>query len=380
MVKSIAVPADARNIANGRMTLLEPGQGIAREQMARLRKQFWGRGLKTEGPFSDTSGSVAWLSDVVLTHAVIDKNSVLEALRSVLIPVNFPGADKPKLNIPFTDKKRSAWAGIPLDNAGAIAAVEPVACERGLYKTRIVDMQELTVLAVGVLRVLQVETFFGVLHHSDPAGEKERTPCMIMPEKGHRIRVEAVLPNSAMDELAGRATALEVLDDDALLSIMRLKYAFLRAKALMREAVPGMCEKSELHAIQAGHLLGSANTLWTIPEAILEDEEVREAIPGFESSREVAEREYAHPIICAACHENSAIEEIAGNAGDRVRQARRQLSHGDVLRISSFFDGEKGMALEARMDAYMLLAGIMNLHLHPERGCSELADSVAAIF
>lgn len=371
MGKAIAIPADSKMARNSRITIFtKPERPMAHAQHEEFSRSFRSQALCIEGPFADVRGAVADLAGYVRQLMRRSGERAVSVTRATLAPMNMPGQPPSLLTIPFIDKMLAAAPYAPKDCAGAVALAEPG--EFRDRKVRVADMQELAMLAVAILRRLGVESFFGVFHYED-GGKNGRTPCIVLPQPGHAVAAEFILPPSAVGVISGKAIALEILDADALLSITRMKQALTYARGLM--AGSGDCnrEKNELRAMQIAHLAGAGTALWAVNEWALENRRAA-GISGFVSIRETVQQECIHPLMCAPCHENMAIAEILGeSAPEALLRARAAMPHGRVLKLADFIETPSRLrnALE-RVGEYMRLAAIMSLHFHSEGECGEM--------
>lgn len=353
----------------------------------RLRDRLGSYGLKLEGPCSDAGKAIERITGNVRRKM---KSSTIRdpiaAALATLIPKNVAGGEL-ELDVPFV-LGRPGLENFRGDSAGAVACSEPT--EYGGRMVRQVDMEGLTLMGLAVLRRLGVESFYSYVHF-DPNSPKSKlakireslsdveivnTPCILVPGRNSRL-VTFVPPSVLPYPLPGSPTVLEVLDDEALLSISRLKLAAAYAETLMvdlSKEKPEYESEWEMRAMMVGHLLFSGLDSWPLDEA---ESSVIDTISMFdlgnhnlESIREVAEDKYVDFIMSPDSYVNAAASTIlCDDAYKEFSYISENLFDAEGVDVTEILRDIKGHACALRMEAYMCLAVAMNQHIHPAKEC-----------
>ncbi len=164
--------------------------------------------------------------------------------------------------------------------------------------------------------------------------------------------------------------SFEVLDGDALISLIKIKNAFLRATRLMKGIANG-APAAERAAMDIGHMLHEGTTLWTTDQAM---ESTRSSIGFFGSGERSARLEieesivYAmtcpgHHLMAAACAmlETEAMTDFFRSIG--------YVNHIDGWIDAWAFMNTPDTPAFRPLKEYMKLALVMNEHLHPASEC-----------
>src|SRR5271157_3678058 len=247
-------------------------------QLRKLKENL-GSGLKTDGPFSDKGGAVADIAERVKSAAQRCRMDIADVAILTLMAQDKLAKGLPPsiLEIPFImgSGTRGGWKVFP-ENAGEVAAVEPVAFNGGL--ARQVCLGELLLLTASVLRMLDVESHLAMSVCEVPGKHRMVSetgvvpadvlvPAIFMPRDG---MASSVIPDHSRILAASRATTYEVMDDDAFLSTILLENAHRHAEALMMDISDGKAETENervLRCIEIGHMLRKGVDLWTQAEA-----------------------------------------------------------------------------------------------------------------
>ena len=354
----------------------------------RLRRELEGYGLEMEGPCSDARKSIERIAERVRGRMKSDASKThLQATMETLAPRYFPGAES-CLDVPFILCSPNL-EGFNTDTAGAIACSEPTEYEGKVVRQ--VDIEELTLVGLAVLRRLGIESFYSYLHF-DPNNPKVKqarllgsianievmnNPCIFVP--GQEPQLLVFMPPSTMNyPKPGVSAVLEVLDDDSLLSISKLKLAAAHAKTLMKDVAkeyPEFMEEWELRARMVGHLLHQGTSLWSLKEARLSVEVTMMMYDvedyELESIREIAERKYVQPLT----YHNSYILKAADtilceDAHDIFFGLVERHFDGVDVDIMNLLQNISDHLCAKRLDMYLHLADMMNRHIHPLRECN----------
>lgn len=371
-------------------------------QLRRIRNEFRGEGLGLEGPYSDRRDALEEITYGVKTRVKFSAHDLLHATLMTLAPQNPPVGvslrETSWLREPFVLTVRKGQEVDEKQTAGEVASSEPVKHREDL--ARIADSQEITMVAVSVLRRLGIESFYAVAHLNRSFFEQAiaasgiqativgqsgsfafQEPCVLIPE-GKKAKIMRFAPPEVL-ELGGSSpiTAVEVLDNDALRSLLIIKSAASEARNLMEEGANHEFESgAAIRAAGIGHAIHQSRLLWTPDQA---HEGIDAAIsmvnpsesPVIESVRETAEREHVHPITCHGCHTLRAGLTLLCDGAKTVLVALGAVTHGKIWEESP--QGPFGKIIEAltdhscvrRFGAYMELANTMNTHIHPLSEC-----------
>jgi hypothetical protein len=364
---------------------------VLRAQFRKLKDDLRDSGTMLDGPFQDQSGAIAKLSDDVGSRMKFGAhNSIVGAAIATLSPQNLPGGERSWLKVPFIVTPYSP-PGI-CESAGRVANVEPGMA--GSTPVRAVDMEGLTLVGVAVLRKLGFPAHFSYMHFdmenpklkalrsmpwlvgSIPVGEPVPTILAMSPEP----EFLTFLPPYAIPLPTHNAVAgFEVLDDAAVLSLMRMKLAYEQSISLMREIAAQALEPEgdgTRKAMGIGHLLHDAASIWTLPDASHDLASATSFINPkscsleMESVRMWAESRYAHNLQCRAHHSLLASEVMLSD------EAKRMIS--DVLR-QAVHDGSndsveipvslRDLECVPKLLAYLELSETLRGHLHARKDC-----------
>jgi hypothetical protein len=268
MGKSVFLATNARGMISG-------------IQIERLRAELGRFSLSLDGPFSDKGGAVAELARTI--QAGYDSGDVPSIVKASLLPQNSlppdaPWSERSVLDVPFIVRRlpKCGWQDYP-ESAGAVAGAPAVEFNGGL--ARDVGAAELTILAVSVLRTLGVACHFSLAHC--PISQCEAllgpgtyvvpatVPSIILPMGNDLGRMSLISDHTGLFSTFEPAF-VEVLDNEAVLSSIRLRNAMEHAKTLMADLAkhePLFPGEAELRCRQVGHMLHDAMSLWALSEA-----------------------------------------------------------------------------------------------------------------
>ena len=261
----------------GKSVFLMPdtGKAMAAAQMRRLKQELGRYSLSLEGPFSDRGGEVETLARCVQAIARASESTVLAAARASLKPQNWLPEDalpleRSLLEIPFIvdGPRKRGWRKYP-ENAGAVASAQAVEFQG--FQARPTEPTEITMLAVSVLRMLGVECHFSISHCSafQPDGVPTTMPMIILPA-GDDFGFATLLHNQVGFFSKYPPAFFEVLDNDALLSLIKLRDACRHARALMADMARhelGSDDEPALRSMHIGHMLYEGTRLWELSDA-----------------------------------------------------------------------------------------------------------------
>ena len=261
--------------------LITPAGPKSTNAQLRMLRDFLGHGLGLEGPFADKDGAVAEIADRVRLASGCIGLDPLNTTRIMLAPQNkLAKGDYPSLlSVPFilSPGPERGWGEYP-ESAGEVASIKPVEYEGGM--ARPARTTELSLLAVSVLRTLRVEGYLSMAACTVPQIEERISkpgtistgvivPAIIWPS-GRETRMFSVVPDHKGILAASTTTTLEVLDDDAILSIVKVKNAWRHAQSLMKDIANHENEfegERALRSIQIGHMIHDGMSLWGMMDA-----------------------------------------------------------------------------------------------------------------
>ncbi len=355
----------------------------------RLHDSLGGYGLKLEGPCSDMRGAIDKITKKVrkLVKAGAYSNP-LEATAAELSPQNVPGSKKSSLEVPFV-LGCVGVDGIQGETAGAAACTEPIEFEG--RKVRQVDRDELTLVGLAVLRGLGIESFYSYIP-ADPdipkvklakhLGSKKAievlaNPAILVP--GEEQLVTFLPPEVSPYSLSEPSHVLEVLNDNAVLSLSRLKLAAAHAEALMEAVSEKQAEYGngwQLKAMMIGHLLYLGINAWPLEEARTAVEVTRMMFPldngDLESIREIVDDRYVHPLTCPSDHMIMAASRmLCEDARGLFFENLEKFDGTGPEDIMQLFENIGHYESTIRMIVYMRLAVMMLEHMHPLVHCEE---------
>ncbi|MBD3210397.1 hypothetical protein GF318_03375 [Candidatus Micrarchaeota archaeon] len=347
-------------------------------QFRKLRDELEGQSLMLDGACSDRRGRINEITGSVKDRMKIIKNShPVQATLATMMPSNLPSSEHSWLDIPF-----AVGSSCNALDAGGVACTERKAGELG--PVRAADLQELTLLSMAVMRNLGVEAHYGFMHldHESPSvrfamsliGDSSplSSPCIILPESGPVIAT-LVPPYVISPVSQWRSSAIEVLDDRALLSLLKIKAALGGAVELMEDMgsrPPAFEDEGRLRAISIGHLLYEGITDWTLEEAGHGCKSAQAVFnTSFQSIRAIFEKEYVHGLTCPLCHSRMAggaifCDELKGELGNALNHLEV-----DLQQLSDTISDHACMLIYQQ---YMGLAAVMQEHIHPAGNCKEM--------
>jgi hypothetical protein len=366
----------------GVSVLLAPAKSSA--QIHFIRDQL-GRGLELEGPFSDKGGAVAEIADRVRTSPLYRGRHVVDATLHAILPQDLlhSGFPPSQLEIPFILPEGVA-AHCP-ESAGEVASSPTVGYRGG--KAREADVAALTLLAVSVLRELGVETYFSLYNFgSDDFHETlsalgigfipEHIPVIIAPGSPESM-IGAVIPDPLNCFLNASPEAFEVLDNDAVLSLIKIRNAFRYTEELMA-GIANRMPKSEAErtvrsvqmSMQIGHMLHEGMALWTPEQAVESSTRARGFLGsiGQKSARLGAGENMIHTMICMSCHAVAAASAMLPlESSQEIIRLLGESKHGvDIFKLLDSIP--QSPAIEPFRE-YFAAACLMNEHVHAASEC-----------
>ncbi len=369
----------------GRSLFLLPAAGniSLRAQIQRLRDGFGHDSLKVEGPFADKDGAVAELVEHVRARARGGGISESDALMCTLLPQDilpegYPKEEASMLEVPFVLKHQHMGAKREYpESAGEIASVDALAF--GQDAARPVTPTGLTVLGVSVLRRLGVECYYSTYTcyvDEESSGKVEFVMPIIAAPKVNGLRMISMCPIPA-STLSSSPPHLEVLDDDALLSAIKLENAYLHAKALMLDIAggrPGSGLERVLRAMQIGHTLHEGKTIWAVRDAQEDVGSAKEILgPGtdLDSLRVRYEKDVVLTLTEPPRHILKAAsvmlpEDIAQGVASFVEAEDKMAGLLDFLDTVSWHN-----AIPA-FNSYLKSTSTMNEHMHTGSECERM--------
>lgn len=345
-----------------------------------------GSGLALEGPFSDVGGSLKRIAGT-LRSLVSQNRSPLDVTMNAMIPFNLSDAALGVLDVPFV-LGSSFSDGFKGDCAGAIASGE--AHEFEGRKVRPVDGEELNLVAIALLRRLGIESHYSYAHFNGSTPEAQiakriaedagldlelPSPAILLPEGNPRLII--IMPPAVLPCPSGTyPVSTEVLDDDALQSIIRLKLAALSSEALMREVAEG----AESYpgewirkAKDIGHMLHYGISGWDVMEARREASSSSGDGGGvFESIRDVADGRHVRFVKDPLTQMTSAARMIFDSETQQkfFSNLDEAICKGE-FGLSELLMGIDDHGMVGKLKRYVDLAKLSNDHIHPADSCKE---------
>ncbi|MBD3210395.1 hypothetical protein GF318_03365 [Candidatus Micrarchaeota archaeon] len=361
-----------------------------RAQFRRFSKDFKGTGLSVEGPFSDRRLSVESIAEHVRKRMHFCKiNRPAETVVSTVAPQNMRTSFRSWLEVPFI-LDELGLEPFPVGCAGDIPLIEPVD-----YKSAAAipaSLQDLNLLAVSVMRRLGVPTHYAYLHYDEgicPATLRQQVssfsgvpfeiplPCFVVQGDGTGIHslqhpFKLKYPNS----ISGNA--VEILDDDAVSAILRLRQARRLRTSLLYDAMfrdyAVVALTGHLKAMEMGHLIYEGAMLWKRHDVMKTIDTMFSLAgdqPRFTSIREIAEDRYVFDITSVDKHALDA--------------ANCLLSEGSREKLFDFLYKKPGMGVAEGAEKvlsgepdypsfayYTAMIDMILFHIHPESECIEL--------
>ncbi|MDD5172165.1 MAG: hypothetical protein PHF60_03965 [Candidatus ainarchaeum sp.] len=374
-------------------------RGADKVQVRKFRDEFRSKGLGVSGPFADSHDALAELTDHVKKDMSARGVSPIDATLSALVPRNAWGSGASSLQVPFVVTDSYSEDNIVRDCAGAIASSAPVMRDGTAFRE--ISPVHLELLTVAVLRRLGMECFYAVMHpdHSSPitqifdglaarigTGSVSPMSCVLVVGKNPEIysmRVPFVsLPLVSAETLS---IALEVLDDDATHSLLKLEVAVESCVTLMHEVATKQQSfdgEWSTRAIAIGHTIHAAKVLWTpeeISQGIVDASDLL-SIPapdGLSSIGDSSEGTVFHPLNCLPCHAKTAlatmlpivtIDAIKGMGG--LPEGVQMLSEGAyVLPPDETHKLLEQSGFSEKFGTYMSLVETMGAHIHQMDEC-----------
>jgi hypothetical protein len=355
----------------------------------RLHDSLGGYGLKLEGPCSDMRGAIKKITEKVRSRVKSGAyGNPIEATVAELSPQNFPGSRKSSLEVPFV-LGCVAVDGIQGETAGAAACTDPIEFEGRMVRQ--VDRDELTLVGLAVLRNLGIESFYSYIPadptimkvklarhlESKKAIEVLANPAILLPDRGQLVTF--LPPEASPYSLSEPPHVLEVLNDNAVLSLSRLKLAAAHAEALMEAVSEKQAEYGngwQLKAMMVGHLLYLGINAWPLEEARASVEVTRMMFPldngDLESIREIVDDRYVYPLTCQSDHMIMAASRmLCEDARELFFENLEKFDGTGPEDIMQLFGNIGHYESTIRMVVYMRLAVMMLEHMHPIVLCGE---------
>jgi hypothetical protein len=365
---------------------------VLRAQFRKLKDDLRDSGLLLDGPFRDQSEAVAQLSgDITSRMKWGGYGSIVGAAIATLAPQNLPSGERSWLKIPFIVTPNGP-AGI-CESAGSVANIE--AGMMGGKPVRAVDMEGLTLVGVAVLRKLGVPAFFSYMHFdkenpklqalrslswlvgSIPAGEPVPAILAMTPEP----EFLTFLPPYALSLPTHNAvTGFEVLDDNAVLSLMHMKAAYEYSLSLMRDIATRKAESEDegmLRIVGIGHTLHEGMSIWSERDARRDAASAlallnpKSGSLRMESIRILAESRYVHNLICPVHHNLMASHVMLSDEAKRLlSEIVQRVSHDDPEGMAGFLVSMQDIECVPKLMAYLELSGHISEHVHDRSGCA----------
>jgi hypothetical protein len=373
----------------GKSVFLMPSKNkmFNRTQLRKIRDEIK-NGLLLEGPFSDWNGAVKDLAEQIKSRIKFGHTDIANEVFSSLVPQNLPKCAKreSRLSVPFLFGNNTSDPFSSKHCSGEIASSPTIDYNDGLV--RVADYDELTLLSVSVLRSIDIECYYTILHFEGSSLQKLigipetdphllKRPCVVIPRNG-TLSLGVLYPPFYHEPIS----SMEVLDTDAIASLIFLKQAKASALSLMDDMdrrEPDFPNEGEMRSIQIGHTIFEGEKLWT-PEdlewslSLASSMFSAEFVSCLESMRDVVEKEYSHMIRCPTCHSSIAAEKLL------CAQAKREIKEG-INELVDTVDLFKALALlnnhecENRYKRYMQFALAMNEHIHSPSECTSERDA-----
>lgn len=369
--------------------------------MRKLRDELGGKSLSLEGPYADRGEAIAQIVDGVKTRVKLSPHDKVMATLLTICPQNTPvKTESSWLREAFIFHRLRHEESTARDSAGVVASLPTI--EHGGDQVRVADFEELTMIGVAVLRRLGIPSHYGILHFEPhyvnaiaqlyallrlplPEGAiLESRPCIVLSDEKHRIA--KVVPPSVIDEpIGGQVTALEVLDGDALTSILRMRHALGCTNQLILDVAkrgPEFLGEGPLRARYVGHTLFEAMNRWTHADAnadlLMALQMMGRGRGEVKSIRTEAESEYAHPVACPACHIRRAASAILCEAAkieldavEPMEGAHEMTQQVVVDLVKKLVEIVKDHTCIGRLSVYTSLMGTIIGHIHPPSECED---------
>ena len=351
-------------------------EGAISAQVGRMRRDIC---LKPDGPFSERGEAVDRIADQVRERAKRSGDSEVETAIISLAPQNriCDDSQRSTLDVPFIlgTAPHGGWQDFP-ESAEAVASIRAVKFNGG--GARSTGAPELTMLALSVLRRLGVECYFTLCTcsaqpHSTTtdtgAGFEGQIVPIITAPTDSGIELSSIASPSEFFSVYP-VVALEVLDDDAFLSYIKLQNAFWHARTLMSDmADPGLTEAIRaLRCIQIGHTLHEGMTLWTLFDAQSDLSIARNAfgerrIRGMDSFRRIVGQGIVQTMTGLKEHTMAAASAMLPEKIMQKVVAEEEAS--DIMRL---LDTLVHPSVQPFRE-YVRSIPMMSAHTHPVSGC-----------
>ena len=359
---------ETANVINmGKSVFLLPraNDDAVRIQMRKVREEL-GPGLKLEGPFSDKAGAVTGIADRMRSIVSGTEHRMRAAMINLMpqdcVHGNFPHS---KLDIPFimSTGPHRGWVDYP-ESAGAVASIGTV--EFGNGEARRVDIIELTMLMISVLRMLRIECYYALSTCSEPKLRDDglslagfTMPVIIIPN-GPSFGLASAIPEQIKLFSVLPPDSFEVLDEDALLCLIKLQNAYKHAEALMKDiAAHEPRPEGELRSIRIGHMVSEGRSLWAMPDAIHANGDPVSARVKFEKGIvRIMTSIPQHTWIAASVM-----------FPEEIREIMHKSAGGRLAKPAELLDAISRQPSTPAFMRYIKLTRVMKEHLHAKSEC-----------
>jgi hypothetical protein len=353
--------------------LNSPKKRLEKLQFRKLSTEIGDHSLRLEGPCKDSNGAIWQMTENIRKKMDYGMHPVAAAM-ALLAPKN-ASAEKSWLKVPFV---------VSLEHTGAVYAggvVQAETVEYGDENVRPVSREDLALLLLAVLRRLQVESYFSYIHgsldlpqgtpaHISVAGAiLPPEPCILVP--GKKPQLLTLLPFDSMDyPLPYPTTSVEVLDDDALLSLRKLNAALHEANLLMGDMAKGnpYYHNEDKHMARTiGHLLFEGRTAWTpqeVNKSAATYQELFHPSHPVVSVRDIVQSISVDPLVDVASRSMIASVNIL------CKELQTELSKSDEYKMEEI---KSSHSCVERLINYLYCMQVMDEHMHPQKQCSEAA-------
>lgn len=154
------------------------GVQTTRAQLQKFRRETKWNGLMLEGPCADQRDAVAALVEHIRGRMGQRGEHAVWATIATLAPQNTRSGSDSWLEMPFFLNTGDGIVSTSGCKAGEVACSDSI--ERRGKEVRVVNLEELTLLTIAVLRRLGVPAFYGVMHIDPRLGEQLEAISQIM--------------------------------------------------------------------------------------------------------------------------------------------------------------------------------------------------------
>jgi len=361
-----------------------------RTQVRKLRDELGSGGLKLEGPFSDRDGAVAEIADRVrcrarrLAGSDEIKSTIFTLMHQDVLPPGFPEICRSQLEFPFVSGLFVRGSHEQQETAGAIANKARVTLNG--KEARRVTAEELTMLGVSVLRSLGIESYYLAIHFDashlnaalSPLNADVRASAVpsIGILIGKRLEIASLSPIDAATLGVLPISSLEALDNDAVLSILKMSNAWTFSRSLMRDIREEELQVEEegcLRSMEIGHTLFDGVSLWALEDALSGAEAYRQMFgrpeeSPFRSIREEAEERYARALARSQRHAEAAARILlCGALQGEIGSFHEKDGFEEILESLPF---EQHTCVSSLAE-YFSLVDTMEEHVHRPTECGE---------